>query len=253
MAATARAGLRYPALTDTPDVVRDIQNLATDADGVLVMYAENTFANRPAAGKHGRLFYATDQQTLYYDYGTGWLNLTPSVGLADGSVTLLKLAANSVDSSKIVDGSITSADILDGTITGADLAAALHPSQGAGAAVEALRALGTAAGMAAAGSHAAQHGRTAADPLVGTPVYAQQEGSKTHIETGVVSMTDSGSGANATFTFAVPFTAAPMVFLTPVGFGMTFALGTVTVNNVNVLGTGGGTHSCNVLAIGPNA
>jgi microcystin-dependent protein len=93
MAATTRAGLRYPALTDTPDVVRDVTNLASDADATLAMYSENTFANRPAAGKHGRLFFATDQTKLYYDYGGGWLDLSPSVAPGPGSITQAMLAA----------------------------------------------------------------------------------------------------------------------------------------------------------------
>lgn len=167
MATTTRAGLRYPALTDTPDVVRDIQDLAADSDAIFAMYKEDVFANRGAAGKHGRFFFATDTLHLYYDYGAGWLDVTPLLAIADGSVTTAKLADGAVTSAKIADGTITGADILDGTVTATELADAIVPSRGASGATEALRALGTAAGDAAPGQHAAQHLASGADPLVG--------------------------------------------------------------------------------------
>lgn len=38
---------------------------------------EGTTGNRPTAGSAGRLFFATDTATTYYDNGTGWDNVTP--------------------------------------------------------------------------------------------------------------------------------------------------------------------------------
>jgi hypothetical protein len=61
-------------------------------------------------------------------------------------------------------------------VTAAKVANGLKPSAGAGAGIEALRALGTGPGFAAFGSHAAQHGLSGSVPvsinwaqMVGTP------------------------------------------------------------------------------------
>lgn len=67
-------------------------------------------------------------------------------------------------------GPWNTADIVDGAITSAKINAALKPSGGAAAATEALRALGTAAGTAAAGTHAAQHKTGGADPLTAADI-----------------------------------------------------------------------------------
>jgi hypothetical protein len=69
MATTAR-GFRFPASTDTPDVPRDIGNLAADIDG---MFSQGTFATRPAFGKVGREYYATDTGDTWLDIGTAWI------------------------------------------------------------------------------------------------------------------------------------------------------------------------------------
>ena len=178
MPTTTRAALRYPLLTDTPDVPRDMGNLAADADAAFAMYAQGTFASRPTStagspGKTGRIYYGTDTLHLYYDFGTGWSDIGPSsTAIPDGSITGgaagagVKIAAATITHDNIVAGTITTTEILDGTIAAADIAAALKPSGGAGSGTESLRALGTAAGTAAAGTHAAQHSRTGADPLV---------------------------------------------------------------------------------------
>jgi hypothetical protein len=178
MPTTTRAGLRYPLLTDTPDVPRDIGNIAADADGTFAMYTQGTLASRPTStsgspGKAGRIYYGTDTLHLYYDFGTGWSDIGPSSSaIADGSITGgpagagVKIAAATITHDNMVAGTITTTEILDGTIAAADLAAALKPSGGAGSGTESLRALGTAAGTAAAGTHASQHSRTGADPVV---------------------------------------------------------------------------------------
>ncbi len=54
--------------------------------------------------------------------GTTWISQPNTSGVADGSVTLAKLAANAVDSSKILDNSIGTLDILLDTILAVDIA-----------------------------------------------------------------------------------------------------------------------------------
>jgi hypothetical protein len=98
------------------------------------------------------MWWETDTSQLFYDTGAAWIGpLNVSSGIADGSVTLAKLAANSVDASKIVDGSVATAELAAGAVTAAKIAAALFPSGGAGASTEALRAIGSSAGMVLGG------------------------------------------------------------------------------------------------------
>lgn len=119
-----------------------------------------------------------------------------TIKIADLAVTTLKLAAGAVTAAKISDtlkpsvsaaagdealralgatGSTAAAgndarlsDVrtpVDGSVTAAKVNTALKPSGTAVDATEALRALGTAAGLAAKGSHHAQHEPGGADPL----------------------------------------------------------------------------------------
>lgn len=172
MPTTTRGALRYPLLADTPDVPRDIQNLANDVASLMMIYGQGTFASRPTStvgtpGVSGRSYYGTDTGHYYYDFGTGWTDIGPTAtSLTPNSVTSVELADNAVDLAAMQDNSVSAAEIVDGSVGTAEIANALKPSAGAGAATESLRALGTAAGTAAAGTHAAQHSRTGADPLV---------------------------------------------------------------------------------------
>lgn len=172
MPTTTRAALRYPLLADTPDVPRDIGNLAADADSVFAMYGQGTFASRPTStggtpGKSGRFYYATDTVRLYYDFGTGWTEIGPTSGtIGDRTITGTKLVLDTVTSAEIAAGAVGTAEHADDSVTFVKINAAMKPSQGAAASAEALRALGTGSGLAAAGTHASQHSRTGADPLV---------------------------------------------------------------------------------------
>jgi hypothetical protein len=155
-------------------------NLAADADGVFAMYTQGTLASRPTStsgspGKTGRIYYGTDTLHLYYDFGTGWADIGPSsTAIPDGSITGgpaglgVKIAAATITHDNVVAGTIRGGgnEISAGTVAAADISATLKPSGGAGSGTESLRALGTAAGTAAAGTHASQHSRTGADPLV---------------------------------------------------------------------------------------
>lgn len=86
MLTSARYGIVYPNpnRSDSADVPRDIGALVTAVERS-VMYSQGTFATRPTStagtpGIQGRMYYATDTQALYYDYGTGWILImsTPS-------------------------------------------------------------------------------------------------------------------------------------------------------------------------------
>jgi len=77
---TARLGLRYPVLSDTADVPRDVGNLAADIDNAAI-FGVGFIASRPVStsgspGIAGRLYHATDlgidKGDLWFDYSQGW-------------------------------------------------------------------------------------------------------------------------------------------------------------------------------------
>lgn len=168
---TARLGLPFPLGTQAADGPAQIKALA-DALDVSTPYAQGTLAARPAATMAGKLYYATDAALLSYANGSTWINLGPSV-IADLGITNAKLANDSVTAAKIANDAVGSGEIAASAVGNSELAAlavdagkiaaSLKPSGTAAGATEALRALGTNAGRAAAGSHAAQHNVGGAD------------------------------------------------------------------------------------------
>lgn len=82
---TTRASLRYPVLSDTADVPRDVGNLANDTDGQLLVWSSTTTALRPASALNGRIHYATDGDRLSYDQGATWRQIMTVT--ADGKMT----------------------------------------------------------------------------------------------------------------------------------------------------------------------
>lgn len=54
------------------DQHRHLAGLADDDHTQYALVAQNTLANRPAPGRAGRLYLATDEGRLYYDNGTSW-------------------------------------------------------------------------------------------------------------------------------------------------------------------------------------
>jgi len=72
--------------------------------------------------------------------------------ITDGGVGTAEIAGLAVDSSKIAASAVGATQLADGAVTGAKVNSALKPSGGAADATEALRALGTGAGTAAAGN-----------------------------------------------------------------------------------------------------
>jgi hypothetical protein len=178
---STRRGIVYPNTTrvDTADVPRDIAALVAALE-IDVIYGQGPIASRPTStsgspGIQGRIYVSTDEnpKTMYYDYGTGWQSIGAiaaggigTVQLADVGVTTAKLADLGVTSGKLADLAVITAKINDGAVTAVKISNTLKPSAGAGGGVEALRALGTAAGTAAPGTHAPQHLPSGADPLV---------------------------------------------------------------------------------------
>lgn len=210
--ATSRFGIVLPdsLRTDAADVPLYDRNIGQAVEALGAIYGQGTLATRPVStpanpGIAGRFYMATDSSPhiLYYDYGTGWDTVgyiaDGSVGttqLADLAVTTGKLADLAVTTAKLNDLAVTAAKIADGTITAVKLANALKPSTGAGAATEALRALGTAAGTAAAGTHGSQHALAGADPLPANSVGASQ------IQDGTVGAAEIADGSVGTAELA---------------------------------------------------
>lgn len=191
MPTTSRLTLPYPQLSDNADVPEDLGALANAID-VAVVYGQGLLASRPASsggspGIQGRIYYATDNGHLYYDMGTGWVDIGPTV-VGEDSITAFELAPDSVTSVELRDSTTTDANravttdhirdsavtnpkLGSAAVTAAKVADSLKPSAGAGASTEALRALGTEAGKAAAGTHASQHAPAGADPIDFTTVH----------------------------------------------------------------------------------
>ena len=100
------------------------QQAQTTADGKNKIYYQNTQPGLTGNKKGDTWFDTANGYRAYVWNGTAW-SLSPfgSAAIADGAVTLDKLAANSVNASKIVAGSITAAQLAANTITGDKIAA----------------------------------------------------------------------------------------------------------------------------------
>jgi hypothetical protein len=86
MPGTAHWNHPYPAGADNPAIHTAIQALAQALDDV-TKFGQGLWAGRPVStpgspGISGRFYYATDNKSLSYDYGTGWIVL---VGADSGS------------------------------------------------------------------------------------------------------------------------------------------------------------------------
>jgi hypothetical protein len=85
-----RLSLHAPSSGDPADVPADIKRLRDQLDPITFGYAgRNTLALRPTFGTEGRLFFATDIGTLYYDTGSAWVavptfgrGVRPAAGVA---------------------------------------------------------------------------------------------------------------------------------------------------------------------------
>lgn len=137
MAVTARAGLRYPVLSDSADVPRDIQNLATDVDAKMAIDSQGVLASRPSSGMvQGQYYFATDNSLLYRYNGSAWitLNAAAAVDAAAGVGSLRTLGPGALQAAPGNDARFN-----PGTVDAA-------------ANVGSLRTLGTGALQAASGT-----------------------------------------------------------------------------------------------------
>lgn len=116
MGTTTKYSLRYPDLATAADVPAVVQNLANDADAAFAGWSTAVFGSRPAAGKAGRIFLASDTGVAYIDDGTAWHALN---AIATGSIT----------SAMILDGTITTTDLAFDVATQAELDAAAVAAQ----------------------------------------------------------------------------------------------------------------------------
>lgn len=82
MPTTPKLGLAYPDLTNAADVPADVAALALGVDSKVSGFKIDIFANRPAAGKAGFIFYSIDTFTGYIDDGTAWQVLGAGKGNA---------------------------------------------------------------------------------------------------------------------------------------------------------------------------
>lgn len=80
---TSRMGLATILGADNANTIDTTQAAAmATLDANAAMFAQGTFATRPTSsggspGKTGRLYYATDTGQVFYDFGTGWIQLFP--------------------------------------------------------------------------------------------------------------------------------------------------------------------------------
>lgn len=138
MAVTARLALRYPVLSDSADVPRDIQNLANDIDGKVPIDTQGTLAARPTTSLiSGQYYFATDNGLLYRYNGSAWITIN-AAGLVDqaaGTGSLRTLGTGALQAAAGNDSRFTSLALVD---------------QAAG--VGSLRTIGTGALQAMAGN-----------------------------------------------------------------------------------------------------
>ena len=81
-----RMGLVASDGADPANTIDDtMQTLVAGVDSQATLYGQGTLATRPVStvaspGKQGRVYYATDEGTLYYDTGTSWALVSQMVG-----------------------------------------------------------------------------------------------------------------------------------------------------------------------------
>lgn len=70
-------------ISNGDNVFRDAMDLV---DAIIATGWSDTFGDRPAAGKLGRLFYATDTDTVYFDTGSAWTGISPRANFTAGTL-----------------------------------------------------------------------------------------------------------------------------------------------------------------------
>lgn len=222
--ATSKYALPYPQPADPPNIPGDVQSLANLLDSIIAAAYSGTAASRPAAGKSGRSYYATDTQELSFDTGSAWVALglvsssgaliTPIVpGQAAGAGSSgLAADAGHVHSAPAFSGTgdITPASPGQTTVAGASgrFADGAHqhstPAWGGSGDIAAL-AFGGSAAAGSSGKYA-DAGHTHAMPaaptsLLGTTLYAPASGTALNAGGGTPSwLAPSSASLNVAFT-----------------------------------------------------
>lgn len=78
--------------------------LAAIASGAAEVLPPAAYATRPAPGARGRLFWATDQNSLYLDDGTTWQSISMPADIAPSPLTLVRRDSNKGISAAKVSG-----------------------------------------------------------------------------------------------------------------------------------------------------
>lgn len=180
---TSRLALPSPQASEAPNGPAQILALNNVLDPIVALDAQGTIANRPPStpatpGVRGRYYFATDESILYRDNGTGWNAITVA-GTVDGPAgtgTLRTLGTGSLQATAGNDGRLSNQRVpTDDSVTAGKVHTSLKPSTGAGGTTEALRALGTTAGTAAAGDDVRIRGLpTVVTALPGSPFDGQE-------------------------------------------------------------------------------
>jgi hypothetical protein len=156
---TPRLALPHPDLNEDANVPEDVRELALSLDDAAIV-DQGALSARPVSspavpGIRGRFYWATDTSTLFYDAGTGWNPINPTLTV-DGAAnvgTLRTLGTGPAQATAGDDARLSDARVpTDLSVTPAKIAGALRPSSGAGNSTEALRAIGAGAGEVVAGT-----------------------------------------------------------------------------------------------------
>jgi len=85
--ATAKYGIPVPISTDPNNIPGDVLALANAFEALIAVAIQGVLANRPAPGKFGRIYAATDIGTLFFDTGSAWASLG-SINLLSANITV---------------------------------------------------------------------------------------------------------------------------------------------------------------------
>jgi|GEM_PF-2745839 len=119
MGTTTRGAFPYPAGSDAANTLdTQIQSLAQRCADIGVIFSQGSFATRPVStapspGVEGRIYYATDTGVIYYDYGTGWVDI---LNVPDDSITAAKIAADAVGASEIAANAVGASELADNAV-----------------------------------------------------------------------------------------------------------------------------------------
>lgn len=110
MGTTTRFGLRYPTLTEAPNVPLDMQELATDVDGWLARALPCLSTARPASPAQGLLIFETDTGLLMIWDGDSWNAIvTPAAGGGGGGGTTAHAQFSAAAAQSVATGNVACA------------------------------------------------------------------------------------------------------------------------------------------------